>query len=253
MAQNEWIESYLKWLREQYKVSRLPLGTEITTPFTNSIGDNIRIYLEASSSSNIRLSDDGNTFNDLEMMGIDLSIKTRQELASRVFSQYGTAVTSDGVIFIEGSSNKFPILKQNLVQTILRIDDLTQTRKPVIKNILQQEVADYFESSEIAAVSNYPLDGASGNPYKFDFAIGQTKSKPLRLIQAIPRLTFERVAAESVTYADVRKTLPPNRVLYILIFDDQSNPVPTKASTIASQYGTEIVPWSDKEALETLL
>lgn len=253
MNKDEWIDLYLKWLRSQYRLTSLPLGTEFITPFTNSIGDNIRIYLQEQNDKKIRLSDDGNTFADLDLMGIDLTNQTRQALATHVFKQYGTEVSEDDVIFIEGQPAQFPLLKQHLLQTILRVGDLTQTRKSVVQNILQQDVAIYFAENEIAAVPKYNLKGSTGNSYRFDFAIGATKSKPLRLVQTIPTLTFERVAAESITYADIKNGAPTAKISYTIIFDDANSSIPAKAKNIAEQYGAVLIPWSDKRQLSELV
>ena len=42
MNTNKWLDQYVNWLRAQYKVSSLAEGDERSTPFTNSIGDNIK-------------------------------------------------------------------------------------------------------------------------------------------------------------------------------------------------------------------
>ncbi|MFU2188893.1 DUF1828 domain-containing protein [Lacticaseibacillus paracasei] len=174
-------------------VYNLAEGDEISTPFTNSIGDNIRIYVQASSSGKVVFSDDGNTMNDLDMMGIDVSNKTRQMLINNILDQYSVKLNTNNVLTISGKVKDIPVIKQQLLQTILRIDDLIQTRKGIVSNLFKQEVSEYLYENDIGALPRYPITGNTGNPYTVDFAIPGSKTKPLRLIQAINRPTFERM------------------------------------------------------------
>ena len=118
MNTNKWLDQYVNWLRAQYKVSSLAEGDEISTPFTNSIGDNIRIYVQASSSGKVVFSDDGNTMNDLDMMGIDVSNKTRQMLINNILDQYSVKLNTNNVLTISGKVKDIPVIKQQLLQTI---------------------------------------------------------------------------------------------------------------------------------------
>lgn len=45
-SNTDWIKEYTNWLYSQYKRSEISDITEITTPFTNSIGDNFRLYIK---------------------------------------------------------------------------------------------------------------------------------------------------------------------------------------------------------------
>lgn len=251
MDTNKWLDQYVKWLRAQYKVSSLAEGDEITTPFTNTIGDNIRIYAQSAPSGKVILSDDGNTLNDLDMLGIDVTNKTRQMLISNILDQYSVKLDKNNVLTISGDTKAIPVMKQNLLQTILRVDDLVQTRKGVISNLFKQEVSEYFYENDIGALPRYPITGNTGNPYTIDFAIPGSKTKPLRLIQAINRPTFERVAAESITFDDIKQSalLGKMKIRYLIIYNDVENPLPEKARNLARQYGTELKPWSQKQLL----
>lgn len=73
METDQWLSSYFTWLHDQYKLVNLKAGDEITTSFTNSIGDNIRIYAMMDSDNHLVMTDDGNMLNDLEMIGIDVT------------------------------------------------------------------------------------------------------------------------------------------------------------------------------------
>ncbi|OPH00691.1 DUF1828 domain-containing protein [Lacticaseibacillus paracasei] len=252
MNTNKWLDQYINWLRAQYKVSSLAEGDEISTPFTNSIGDNIRIYVQASSSGKVVFSDDGNTLNDLDMMGIDISNKTRQMMISNILDQYSVKLDRNNILTVSGDVKNIPVMKQRLLQTILRVDDLIQTRKGVVSNLFKQEVSDYFYENDIGVLPKYQISGNTGNPYTVDFAIPGSKTKSLRLIQAINRPTFERIAAESITFDDIKKSpaLEKITIRYLIIYNDIENPLPAKARKLARQYDTELKPWSKKQSFE---
>lgn len=255
MPTEEWLSKYTSWLRQQYHVESLPDGDEVTTPFTNSLGDNIQFYVvPAAKSGELILTDDGNTINDLEMLGINLENETRAALINSIVQQYQISLSTDRMLSIRGSVKDFPVMKQQLLQAILRIDDLSQTRKGVVTSIFRQEVSEYLSKNEFEVLPNYPIEGGTGNPYRIDYAIGGTKSKPLRLMQVVPKPSFDRIAAESVTFDDIKKneTLHQQRIKYVIIFNDAENKISTAGYNIASQYGTEILPWSDKKKLLTL-
>ncbi|KRL14645.1 hypothetical protein FD09_GL000299 [Schleiferilactobacillus perolens DSM 12744] len=255
MMTDQWITDYTMWLRKQYHVESLPDGDEVTTPFTNSLGDNIQLFMIPSTKDGeFLLTDEGNTINDLELLGINMNNDTRSELLSSIVQQYQVSLDKEGVLSVSGPIKNFPVLKQHLLQAVLRIDDLSQTRKGVVSNIFRQEVGDYLSKNEFEVLPNYPIQGRTGNPYHIDYAIGGTESKPLRLIQVVPRPSFDRVAAESVTFDDIKKNeaLNSHRITYTIIFNDETSKVSKSAYNIASRYGTEIVPWSDKKQLFNL-
>ncbi|WP_262315604.1 DUF1828 domain-containing protein [Lacticaseibacillus parakribbianus] len=252
MATDTWLDQYATWLREQYRITALTDGDEISTPFTNSLGDNIRLYASSDASGRAVLTDDGNTLNDLEMMGVDVSNQTRQMLIDSTLQQYDVLLDADGILRVVGPYREVPLMKQRLLQAILRVDDLVQTRKGVVSNIFNQEVAKYLYDRDIGALLQYSVVGSTGNPYTIDFAIAGSKTHPLRLVQAINRLTFERIAAESATFDDIRMAMAhqKTKLRYIVLYNDLENPMPEKASKLAAHYGTELCAWSQKDRLQ---
>lgn len=130
-SNTDWIKEYTNWLYSQYKRSEISDIKEITTPFTNSIGDNFRLYIKENKEK-ITISDDGNTINDLAMLGVDLTTKTRSHYIDSVLQQYGVDMFEE-VIKVTGPKDRFPIIKQNILQAILKIDDLYSTRHENLK------------------------------------------------------------------------------------------------------------------------
>ncbi|MBO8442121.1 MAG: DUF1828 domain-containing protein, partial [Firmicutes bacterium] len=104
MECRDYVCKYLDWLQKQYSYRQIDEVTEITTPLTNNIGDNLRVYLESVGKNKIRLSDDGTTLEDLELMGIDISTSTREYIISNILRQYNVSLDKeDDSLYIDGS------------------------------------------------------------------------------------------------------------------------------------------------------
>lgn len=252
-TKTSWAANYANWLQEQYQVTALDDADEITTPFTNSIGDDIQIFAVAQPDGSLELTDDGNTINDLQMMGINIHNPTRRQVIMGILEQYTVKLRDDELV-VHGKVNNFPSMKQRLLQAILRIDDLSQTRRETVTSIYQQEVASFLRDNDFGGLPNYVLQGGTGNEYKVDYAIGETKVKPLRLMQVINKPGFQRVAAEGATFADIRsnQALHNSDIQFVVIFNDSERKVSQATSNIARQNAIELLPWSDKTELLAL-
>lgn len=120
----KWIDNYLKWMKKKYSVTSFDDGDEIMTPFTNIIGDRIAIYVSPLDQGKIRLSDDGNTLNDLILLGIDVNSDARSRIINSIIQSFNITLSNSKLLRIDGKKEDFPVMKQSLIQTILRINDL---------------------------------------------------------------------------------------------------------------------------------
>lgn len=120
----KWIDNYLKWMKKKYSVTSFDDGDEIMTPFTNIIGDRIAIYVSPLDQGKIRLSDDGNTLNDLILLGIDVNSDVRSRIINSIIQSFNVTLSNSKLLRIDGKKEDFPVMKQSLIQTILRINDL---------------------------------------------------------------------------------------------------------------------------------
>lgn len=74
---------YIDWLKNNYRIKNLDKFSQITTPFTNAIGDNINIYVDKIGEKNFLLSEDGETINNLSLNGIEFT-DTRNQMIDRI-------------------------------------------------------------------------------------------------------------------------------------------------------------------------
>lgn len=251
MDTNKWIEDYLKWMKKKYSVTSFEAGDEVMTPFTNIIGDRIAIYVSPLEKNRIRLSDDGITLNDLILLGVDIKSEVRSRIIEGIIHSFNISLTTDQILVIDGKKEEFPIMKQALIQTILRINDLVMTKKSNVKNLFFEDVMKYFDEKEFRGLPDYPVTGGSGNSYKVPYAIGKSKSKPLQLIQILNKADFQRISTEIVTFEDIKKGVEykGNKINYSVIFNDVDHQIGDKAQNVATSRGLDVIPWSNKEKI----
>jgi len=253
MLNSSLVDDYVNWLRKQYHVNKLGNSEEIITPFTNSIGDNITIYVSPNPDGSITLTDDFDTLGDLEMMGINLSVPTREKYLKNILKDYEIECV-DKELFITGDKIDFPKMKQDLVEAIIHIDDLFMTRKENVSNIFKEEVYNYFDKNDFGGLKTYKPYGASGNDYVVDYTIPQKNDRPFRFINFTNTSSFSNIATAGAMYGDISngQDYNLNNSEFIIIYNsEQSNPS-GKSINIAAQYNLKLVPWDDKKKILTL-
>ncbi|MCH4010330.1 MAG: DUF1828 domain-containing protein [Companilactobacillus sp.] len=243
----KWIDNYLKWMKKKYSVTSFDDGDEIMTPFTNIIGDRIAIYVSPLDQGKIRLSDDGNTLNDLILLGIDVNSDVRSRIINSIIQSFNVTLSNSKLLRIDGKKEDFPVMKQSLIQTILRINDLVMTRKNNVTNLFLEDVINYFDDNEFKGLPGHDFIGGSGNPYKISYSIGGSKSRPSQLIQILNNPDFQRISSEIVTYEDIKSN--DDNINYSVIFNDADHSIQDKAQNIANLRGLDIIPWSDKNSI----
>lgn len=249
------MNDYFNWLKQSYKYKELDSSTEITTPFKNHLNDYIRIYVDLLPNDDIRLSDDGLTFNELEMFGIDVNTKTREKLIQNILNQFNLKLYNDEII-ADVTNESFAQSKHNLLQGILKIYDLTLTSKSNVSNLFYEDVFNFLYDEEIVGSAKVSVAGESGIKYSIDYILPGTKSKPEKLINFANNLDFNKVTNEVYMYRDVKSNRPSKNNLMpnmIIIANDIDHPVNDKARQAAEHEDLSILYWSDKENIISTL
>ena len=246
------IDDYARWYKDNTAVKNLDTYTEITTPFVNHINDRIRLYVEVLENDKIRLSDDGNTINELELYGLDLDVETRKKMSSSILRQFGLKLLDD-VIYLDTDLDNFAKSKHKLLEGIIRFYDLTNTKRSNVIKLFTEEVQHYFYEHDFGGTPNVKLTGLSGIDYQVDYIIGETKTKPERLVQTVNHLTFDRFT----TFDYIFKDLSPMRLTKaepqkIIIVNDENYPPQLKAIKGARNENIQVIAWSDKEQIQAI-
>ncbi|MCM6799474.1 DUF1828 domain-containing protein [Levilactobacillus brevis] len=252
MNTEQWLDNYTKWLRAQYTITHFKDSDEINTPFLNTLDDNIRFYVSQLSGNKIKLDDDGETLNNIYMMGIDISLSHRELLLNSILKEFSIDLLDD-VLSISGSPSQFPEMKQRLISAILRIDDFTMFKKRDISKLFFEELYSYLDKNDFGGLPEYQVSGQSGNNYKIDYVISQNhkENKGLRLIEFQNRISFDQVVIAAYKFNDIAQ-INPNKIDPSIIYNDLENRPPKKALKVAKDTGIHLYPSSNKEALESI-
>ncbi|PKE22733.1 DUF1828 domain-containing protein [Macrococcoides caseolyticum] len=241
------MDEYFAWLKQKYKYKQLDSSIEITTPFKNHINDYIRIYADEIEDNIILLSDDGQTLNELSMMGIDTNSKTRMKIIKDTLNQFNLKLNNDEIITEVDSS--FAQSKHNLVQGILKIYDLTLTTKANSTSIFYEEVFEFLFEHDIGGTDKVKVSGASGINYTIDYIIPPRKDKPEAMINFANKLDFNKITTDSFAYRDLIHNRPNRNNLepkMFIVANDELNKIPEKVYQAASHENIIILKWSNK-------
>lgn len=250
MLDSSLIDSYLAWLKQQYQVNKLADSEEIVTPFTNSLGDNITIYVSSNDDGTIVLTDDFDTLGDLEMMGLNLLSPSRQRYLRNVLHNYKIQ-KKDGELFITGKKEDFPQMKQNLIQAIIRIDDLFLARKENNLTVFKDDVYSYLDNNDFGGLKTYRPDGRSGNHYVIDYTIPRRNNRPFRFINFSNASSFATIATASAMYGDISNGNEYNlsNSEFVIIYNSNQASPSEKSLNLASQFNLKMIPWADKQEI----
>ncbi|HEM3638935.1 TPA: DUF1828 domain-containing protein [Streptococcus suis] len=244
------VDDYVSWYKNNTIIKDFSDYTQIITPFVNHINDRIQLYLQALPDGRVRISDDGETLSELELIGLDLSTRTRDRLKQGILRQFATKIEGD-ILYIDCEIKDFPKCKHKLIETIIRVYDLLNTKRSIVTSLFSEEVQSYFFENEFGGTPNVKLTGESSIDYQIDYIVGAKKSHPEVWIQILNHLTYDAVARVNTIYEDITQGRQVELgVKKIIVFNDLESKGQHKAELIAKQRDIIIAPWSSKEQLK---
>ena len=218
-------KSYFDWLFKEYSYSELSENVvKIGTPFLDTQFDYITMYVEFfKNNSQINLTDDGWTIQDLESHGVSFSSrnKTNNRLLKTITDSFGVEVVN-GELSIMTDIDKFPVAKQRLLQCIIQVNDLVVLQKTNVTNIFFEEVEILLKKNEVLYTTRPSFAGKGGITVQFDFSIPTSNNE--KLVKTIRNGNdLNRSKLFTMDTQLVRHSKPDAD--FIAIFDDISNPI----------------------------
>jgi len=248
------LNNYTKWLRRQYQVTHLQNSDsdEISTPFLNNIGDNIRLYVSNLADNSFQLDDDGETLNNLSLLGINVDSALRKRMIHNTCEEFSITLSED-ILQVAGTVADFPAMKQHLISAILKIDDLSLLKKTNVQKLFAEELYNFLDKNDFGGLPQYAVKGQTGNSYKIDYVIPQNhaQSKPMRLVDFQDHVSFNQVAIAAYKFQDITNTLPVN-ASFSIIFNDTQHTLPVQALNAANKSGISLLRWNQQSSLEKL-
>lgn len=237
------INSYTEWLKQKINYKEINGYYEVSTPFLNHINDQIQFYLKRDDRDRIHMTDDGDTINNLEMAGVDVSTPARQKELQTILNGFGVMLKGNELTTIATPAT-FPVRKHNFIQAILSVDDLFVLASPKVESFFLEDVTNFLQQNSIRFSPNIILQGKSSFQHKFDFLIPSSAIAPERIIKAIANPKKQNIIAQLFAFEDTK--LARNNEGIVILNDLEKNVAPEVLQAI-EEYGIKDFSWKDRE------
>ena len=237
-------DEYARWLRDQSVLREVGDWVEITTPYLDRHNDHLQIYARRDD-GNLLLSDDSYTIEDLRLSGCDIDTPARSRLLQLALNGFGVQRDGDAIT-ARATSETFGPRKHNLVQAMLAVNDLFYTAQPTVASIFAEDVAAWFNLSDIRYTERVRFAGKSGFEHQFDFAIPRSRERPERLVKAMNRPSRDNAQATAFAWIDVRDSRPNDTKVYAIL-NDEGGQISNDIVRALSTWGLNPIRWSQRD------
>ena len=249
-AQPDIVDTYLKWLSNEFETKSSDRGRILMTPFELPDGTGITLELETLPNGNILISDMGDTLGYLFVNGLTLD-KSVTDKASFISKRHG--VTFKGsFLCVETKPEDAGRAIHELIQTVISVTDLIHLRhtRTTRKIKFDNEVEAFIIRSGVTYDADYQVEGAR-EKHNFRFYVNSDRNL---LIQPLTAST-ESAALELVEHwaYRFRDTVQSEESWHpVAVLDDSGSPEIWSNLALApiKQYA---IPWSHKDKLAQLL
>ena len=216
-----FIDTYIRWLRENLRVQEIGDAVVISTPFLDRHNDEIELFLEKQNGS-LHLTDDGYTIRDLRVGGVDLLKGTRHQHLLKIISAYGVHLDGDQ-LSVKATAGDFAQKKHNLLQAILAVDDLHVTAKEEVLQFFREDVEDLLRTQDLPLFRDMKLSGKSGLDHHFDIGFPSLGRLPERVLRAINTLRRDTAMSMAFSVEDVRNVRGRDALGAFAVINDAEN------------------------------
>jgi galactitol-specific phosphotransferase system IIB component len=252
---NSLVDEYYDWLKERTIIKTgINDWTVIDTPFFGLFNDSIVLYAKLSG-ENIVMSDDGQTFNNLSLAGVDLlsaKSKKRISIAEEILLNYGIE-NSNGELNVIATDRDFKQKKHNFISAILALTEMQLLASSNVSTMFKEDVRAYLEDNEITFTPEFISKGSATNlEFIFDFQIaGKTTETVIKSFGMVtkPLLTNFLFSWEDIK--PTREKISRKTVNAMAIINDDKNLKEDYINALKSK-GSDIILWSERNKLDNI-
>ena len=238
------IHSYTEWLKQKINYQEINGHFEVTTPFINHINDQIQFYLKQDERNRIFFTDDGDTLNNLEMAGVDITTPARQKELQTILNGFGVILKGNELTTMATPAT-FPMRKHNFIQAMLAVDDLFILASPKVESFFLEDVTNFLKQNDIRFSPNIILQGKSSFQHKFDFLIPASNRAPERIIKVVASPKKQNIIAQLFAFEDTKKERENDG---IVILNDLEKGVSPEVLQAIEEYGIHDYSWNARES-----
>jgi hypothetical protein len=241
----EMINDYANWLKNEIVVSKFGEYYELTTPYLDRFNDYLQIYVKQEENGRITLTDDGYIIGNLLSSGISFRKGSkRKNMLDKIIRNFSLHL-DDNAITTEATPADFPVKKHLMVQAMLNIDDMFETRPDNVKDLFTEDIEIFFDANEIYYSKDFSLIGKTGSLYSYDFHFQRTKQKPERFCKAINKLRESNRNMTIFNWIDTQEKRNNEGSLIVIINDE--NTINSKEIDAFKSYNIETVLFSQRQ------
>ncbi len=211
------LSSYYEYLNGGFEVNTIdPKCHEIITPFLDRHNDNISFYVDFTGDDVVKLSDGGETIQDLKMSGFEFNGQKRNKRLETTLNGFGIFKDNDE-LFVTATPSDFAKKQHNIIQALISVNDMFAPGK-VGGGFFYDEVENFFNSIDARYAPNISIEGRSHLSHKFEFLISRSKKEPERLIKLLNNPKKDNLKATLFNFTDLNDDR--NLSDKIIIFND---------------------------------
>ena len=237
-------DEYLTWLRKNTLLREVDEWVEITTPFLDRHNDCLQIFVKQLEGGYL-LTDHGYTIDDLEFCGCRLNTETRKELLQITLNGFG--ISRDGnALQAEATSEDFALQKQNLLQSMLAVNDLYYTSRSRVASMFAEDVAGWLTKSRVDYDRDVFHIGKSGFRVRYEFVIELAGIHPYRALWTLGNPNTDSAKRTAFNWEDTREALGGEYRAFAML-NDKEKPIPERVSKALLNYGIQPLKYSEPE------
>lgn len=241
------IESYADFIRANMIPTQQGDGVCITTPMLNRNNDCMNVYVGESDSGGLVFTDLGETIGDLELSGFSLTGQRTEKLES-ILAGFSVE-RSDGELIVRASADNAAMRLNMLLQAMASVDDMYLLSHGSVRNLFAEDIGAWMMENDISCVPGPSFNGRSGMPYKFDYAIGQNKRHPMRLIKAVNNPGRRGIQNALFGWEDVKASRTDcEGYVFLNSRNTKDGTVPQESVEACRNYGLEPIIWGQNES-----
>lgn len=237
------IAGYYEWLKKRTSWKMVNGAVEITTPFLNRHNDFIQLYIVKDPNGDFKLTDLGETIEDLECCGCDVSKGKRKSFLTQIVNGHGIYMDASE-LYVPFTAENFSEAKHSLVQAVMSIDDLFYTTKPTTGSFFFDEVSRWLSGNKVRFSPNVQFVGQSTLTHNFDFVIPKSDKKAERILKLANSPTSSSVQLTLFAWEDIR----PERSEATLFYLVNDEPVKSQIAHALAKYDVKLVTWTERES-----
>lgn len=247
MEYKNYVDEYIKWLKDKITYTSIGDYVEVNTPFLDNSNDYIQFYVKIEDNQ-IYFTDDGQTINNLIAQGLNLSTSRRKQI-SDLLLQYGVKLV--GTELVTTSPKKdFARRKHMFIQSMIKLNDLYLMIHSKNSSNFIEEINQFFREKEIYCMADIKVTGKTGFDHNYDFVMQRTRNNPERFCIAMNSPNKATTSTAIFAWTDTSATRQSDS--QFIVFLNDTNKINNNVIRALDSYNSTPLLWSNRNSKDSI-